>query len=187
VFEQDEPKYYQYEEAIFEYLKGKPKDKETVIFLVGAGRGPIAFRCLVAADRADVPIKLFAIEKNPYSFRSLEATVNDFNKKWRERVTLVHTDVKKWKPDQKCDLMVSELLGSFGDNELSPECLSWSEWLLKPEGVCIPQDYTSFAAPVSSSFLFNKLSKMVQPNPYEHIRFHQIPYVVKFGRHYLPC
>ena len=28
---------------------------------------------------------------------------------------------------KKADLFVSELLGSFGDNELSPECLSWAE------------------------------------------------------------
>ena len=28
---------------------------------------------------------------------------------------------------EKSDILVSELLGSFGDNELSPECLDWSE------------------------------------------------------------
>lgn len=33
----------------------------------------------------------------------------------------------------------SELLGSFGDNELSPECLDGAQRFLKPDGVSIPQ------------------------------------------------
>jgi hypothetical protein len=31
----------------------------------------------------------------------------------------------------KCDILVSELLGSFGDNELSPECLDGAQKFLK--------------------------------------------------------
>lgn len=33
----------------------------------------------------------------------------------------------------------SELLGSFGDNELSPECLDGAQRFLRPDGVSIPQ------------------------------------------------
>lgn len=36
---------------------------------------------------------------------------------------VIHTDMRYWTPPEKCDILVSELLGSFGDNELSPECL----------------------------------------------------------------
>ena len=32
---------------------------------------------------------------------------------------------------EKVDILVSELLGSFGDNELSPECLDGAECVLK--------------------------------------------------------
>ena len=46
--------------------------------------------------------------------------------------------------------MVSELLGSWGDNELSPECLDGAQRFLKEGGVSIPQEYTSFVAPMSS-------------------------------------
>jgi protein arginine N-methyltransferase 5 len=47
-------------------------------------------------------------------------------------------------------LLVSELLGSFGDNELSPECLACALPLLLPGlGLCIPASYTSFLAPVT--------------------------------------
>ncbi len=31
----------------------------------------------------------------------------------------------------KADILVSELLGSFGDNELSPECLDGAQKFLK--------------------------------------------------------
>ena len=34
---------------------------------------------------------------------------------------------------EKADILVSELLGSFGDNELSPECLDGAMRFLKRE------------------------------------------------------
>lgn len=42
------------------------------------------------------------------------------------------------------DLVVSELLGSFGDNELSPECLDSITDILRPTTISIPQQYTSY-------------------------------------------
>lgn len=45
---------------------------------------------------------------------------------------------------------MSELLGSFSDNELSPECLDGAQRLLKPGGISIPCSYTSFLAPITS-------------------------------------
>jgi len=43
-------------------------------------------------------------------------------------------------------MQVSELLGSFGDNELSPECLDGAQRFLKPDGISIPSSYVySFA------------------------------------------
>jgi protein arginine N-methyltransferase 5 len=52
-------------------------------------------------------------------------------KEWGNIVTLIHTDMRYWDPPEKCDILVSELLGSFGDNELSPECLDGAQKLLK--------------------------------------------------------
>jgi len=45
---------------------------------------------------------------------------------------------------------VSELLGSFSDNELSPECLDGAQRLLKAGGISIPCSYTSFLATITS-------------------------------------
>jgi protein arginine N-methyltransferase 5 len=48
----------------------------------------------------------------------------------------------------KVDILVSELLGGFGDNELAPECLTACKKLLSPTGVSIPSSTTSYLAPV---------------------------------------
>lgn len=47
-----------------------------------------------------------------------------------------------------------EFLGSWGDNELSPECLDGAAGLLKPGGISIPYAYNSYVAPISSPRLW---------------------------------
>ena len=49
--------------------------------------------------------------------------------RWEEKVTVVHIDMRLWDAPEKADILVSELLGSFGDNELSPECLDGAHCL----------------------------------------------------------
>jgi protein arginine N-methyltransferase 5 len=49
------------------------------------------------------------------------------------------------------DILISELLGSFADNELSPECLDGILHLLNPaHGISIPQSYTSYITPIAA-------------------------------------
>ena len=63
-------------------------------------------------------------------------------------------------------MLVSELLGSFGDNELSPECLDGAQRFLKPGGVSIPQSYTSYLAPITASKLHNDArAGLTNPEP----------------------
>ena len=50
---------------------------------------------------------------------------------WGDLVTVVSCDMRTWNPPEKADIIVSELLGSFGDNELSPECLDGADRFLK--------------------------------------------------------
>ena len=52
---------------------------------------------------------------------------------WRDRVSLVFGDMRKASLSEEADIVVSELLGSFGDNELSPECLDGAMRFLKRE------------------------------------------------------
>jgi protein arginine N-methyltransferase 5 len=56
-----------------------------------------------------------------------------------------HPTLRNMIMDENCraDIVVSELLGSFGDNELSPECLDGVQkcGILKNNCVSIPQRY----------------------------------------------
>jgi len=52
---------------------------------------------------------------------------------WGSAVTVISSDMRLWNPPEKADILVSELLGSWGDNELSPECLDGAQRLLKSE------------------------------------------------------
>lgn len=52
---------------------------------------------------------------------------------WGNQVKLVYSDMRSFNPREKADIIVSELLGSFGDNELSPECLDGVMRTLKRE------------------------------------------------------
>jgi type II protein arginine methyltransferase len=51
----------------------------------------------------------------------------------------------------RIDILISELLGSFGDNELSPECLDGVQHLLNPvHGISIPASYTAHVTPIAA-------------------------------------
>ena len=62
-------------------------------------------------------------------------------------MTVAAADMRAWEAPVKADVLVSELLGSFGDNELSPECLDGAQRFLKEGGISIPQSYRSYLAP----------------------------------------
>ena len=84
---------------------------------------------LRAAGRAEKEIKVWAVEKNPNAIVTLLNLKSD---EWGNKVTVISSDMRDWKGDgEKADILVSELLGSFGDNELSPECLDGAQHLLK--------------------------------------------------------
>ena len=70
-------------------------------------------------------------------------------------MTIVAADMRHWQAPEKADILVSELLGSFGDNELSPECLDGAQRFLSQDGISIPAAYTSFIQPVTTFKLWN--------------------------------
>ncbi|KAJ2916621.1 hypothetical protein MD484_g3780, partial [Candolleomyces efflorescens] len=78
------------------------------------------------------------------------------DKEWGTKVDLIFGDMRSLDVPEKADILVSELLGSFGDNELSPECLDGAMRFLKPDGISIPSSYTAHLAPLSSSKLYNE-------------------------------
>lgn len=76
----------------------------------------------------------------------------------------------------KIDILISELLGSFADNELSPECLDGVQHLLNPtHGISIPASYTAHFTPAAAPKLHADISlSMINVNPTAA----EIPYVV---------
>ena len=52
---------------------------------------------------------------------------------WHDSVDVIHGDMRTIAIPELADILVSELLGSFGDNELSPECLDGAMRFLRRE------------------------------------------------------
>ena len=51
---------------------------------------------------------MFAIEKNPSAVKILQIRNED---EWNGQVTVIHTDMRDWKPEEKLDIIIAELLG----------------------------------------------------------------------------
>ncbi|KAL3859783.1 hypothetical protein ACJMK2_009977 [Sinanodonta woodiana] len=181
IFEKDPVKYTQYQKAIFCAIldKIKPEEKDTkdiVLMVVGAGRGPLVRASLTAANQAQRKIrKIYAVEKNPNAVVTLE---NLREEMWGEQVEVVSCDMREWVAPEKADIIVSELLGSFGDNELSPECLDGAQRFLKEDGISIPSEYTSYLAPLQSAKLYNEVRSCKEREKPLETNF-EMPYVVR--------
>uniref|UniRef100_A0A8D0L0X2 Protein arginine N-methyltransferase 5 n=1 Tax=Sphenodon punctatus TaxID=8508 RepID=A0A8D0L0X2_SPHPU len=180
VFEKDPIKYSRYQKAIYKCLLDRVPDEEKesnvqVVMVLGAGRGPLVNASLSAAQQADRRIKIYAVEKNPNAVVTLESWQYE---KWGSQVTVVSSDMREWQAPEKADMLVSELLGSFADNELSPECLDGAQHCLKEGGVSIPGEYTSFLAPISSSKLYNEVRACREKDRDPEAQF-EMPYVVR--------
>ncbi|CAI5956562.1 unnamed protein product [Closterium sp. NIES-65] len=142
-----------------------------VLMVVGAGRGPLVRASLQAAAEAGRKLKVYAVEKNPNAVVTLHSLVA--LEGWQDMVTIVSSDMRSWKAPELADILVSELLGSFGDNELSPECLDGAQRFLKPDGISIPASYTSYIGPITSSKLHNDVKG------YNDLAHFETAYVVK--------
>lgn len=193
VFEKDPVKYDWYERAIAQALSDwsaqkKPTSSHTgavVIAVTGAGRGPLVTRALRASDTTGVRIEAWAVEKNPNAYVVLQKhNVED----WGGIVNVVKSDMRAWKGPSlqtgsgsgeaaygKVDIIVSELLGSFADNELSPECLDGVQHVLAPEhGISIPCSYTAHLTPILAPRLHADISHRAIADETAH----STPYVV---------
>nr|CAG4638995.1 EOG090X028A [Daphnia magna] len=181
VFEKDPVKYTEYQRAMYLAILDKVslEDKDSKIItlmVVGAGRGPLVRAALAAAEKADRKIRVYAVEKNPNAIVTLQCLAEE---EWGDQVTIVSCDMRDWDAPEKADILVSELLGSFGDNELSPECLDGAQKFLKDDGISIPSSYTSFLGPIQSSKLYNEVRSCRERDKPYYTSF-EMSYVVHF-------
>jgi len=183
VFEKDPVKYSEYQAAMTAALSDMVVEEEResrviTLMVVGAGRGPLVRAALNASQKSGVKLKVFAVEKNPNAVVTLQQQqIED----WGDKVTVISSDMREWNPPEEdyADILVSELLGSFGDNELSPECLDGAQKFLKPGGISIPYEYTSFLGPLQSSKLYNEVRQCKDETKHPLANF-ETPYVVHF-------
>jgi protein arginine N-methyltransferase 5 len=165
-----------------------------VILVVGAGRGPLVHAAIEASHKLqqNFQLKIYAIEKNPNAVITLRN--RKLTEHW-ENVDIYSCDIREWTPIEQADILVSELLGSWGDNELSPECIDYAERCLKRDGgISIPCQYNSYIAPLSSNKLFMCARDIGLMDPSQHNagRFNRLgldtPYVVKLSHcHEITC
>ncbi|VDM24928.1 unnamed protein product [Toxocara canis] len=172
-FEEDLVKYEKYREAIgyaLEEMVGLVgDDQQIVVFLLGAGRGPLMQMIMDAernfnernrSRRHLLRLKLVAVEKNVNAVVTLRYRNCT---EWGERVMVIESDMRELSARvregevEQPDLIVSELLGSFGDNELSPECLDGVNDIVKKTTISIPQQYISYVAPIQSVRMYQKV------------------------------
>ncbi|EPS73385.1 hypothetical protein M569_01367, partial [Genlisea aurea] len=178
-FEKDTVKYIQYQRAVAKALVDRVPDENastltTVLMVVGAGRGPLVRASIQAAEETERKLRIYAVEKNPNAVITLHSLVK--LEGWEKIVTVVSCDMRSWDATEKADILVSELLGSFGDNELSPECLDGAQRFLKEDGISIPSSYTSFIQPVTACKLYNDIKA------HKDVAHFETAYVVKLHR-----
>lgn len=195
VFEKDPIKYDWYERAIAQALRDwssqcKPTSSSSgavVVAVVGAGRGPLVTRALRASQDTGIEIEMWAVEKNPNAYVLLQRhNLED----WNQRVTVVKSDMRSWKgpllqdgTHGRVDIVVSELLGSFADNELSPECLDGVQHVLNPYcGISIPKSYTAHLTPLAAPKLHAEIQTRTATDPTAPetpyvVMLHQISYL----------
>jgi protein arginine N-methyltransferase 5 len=191
-FERDAPKYDGYRAAVAACLADRvaaaaeadagAAPPTTRVMVVGAGRGPLVRATLAAADAVGAPVTVVAVEKNANAVITLQGLLAS-EAAWRGRVSVVAADMRRYTPPAPADVLVSELLGSFGDNELSPECLDGAQRFLigGGAGVSIPAAYTSHLHPVTAAKLWSDAAAAD-----DALKSLETPYVVKLHR-VTPC
>lgn len=182
------------------------QDDTIIVLVVGAGRGPLVSACcrayrIVKMNKERIPkLKIYAIEKNPsailYLNSMLYSSHNDQQHPWYDiDVTIIHEDLRYINKEKHvngyiANIVISELLGSFGCNELSPECLNE---LLIHNTICqnnytlnIPYLYNSYITPISSTKLYQQiLQQQLYPSSTQHNNIvgyqqaYETPYVVR--------
>ncbi|KAF4701675.1 Protein arginine N-methyltransferase 5 [Perkinsus olseni] len=170
-FEDDFTKYMLYEHAVAEFLADRgplERDAKLSIAVVGAGRGGLVEAALRAMSKSSSlqpgDVIFYAVEKNEDAVMTLRARARHRDEWKAHSVEVVYSDLRDWTPSMgPLDVVISEFLGSFGDNEASPELLTdaFLKRILKPNGVCIPRGYTSFCQPMMCPALWTDIRSLM--------------------------
>ena len=190
IFEKDPVKYSVYRDAIRQAIQDRIDNTDLVIMVVGAGRGPLVTCCITAAESVKKKVTIFVVEKNPNAIATLNAwkETSWSKSKVLQDLSIFEADMRTFTAPKKVDIVVSELLGSFSDNELSPECLDGVFNSVKDDSISIPESYTSFLRPIMSQKLFNECNAFVtyKSGMSDTRKVFETSYVVNIHNYYSP-
>lgn len=140
-FQTDDIKYNQYDCAIeLAILDLRLKKHKLNILVVGAGKGPLLLSTIRHALIID---HISVIEKNPLCKSILKRIA-----KQRPNTKVECVDIRDISSTNQYDLVISELLGSFGCNEACPEIL---QNFKDSSAIFIPTSYCSLIQPIYAS------------------------------------
>jgi protein arginine N-methyltransferase 5 len=190
IFEKDPVKYTIYKSAIREAIQDRINKDDLVLMVVGAGRGPLVTASVMAAKDLKKAVTIYVVEKNHNAIPTLELEkeMNWGNSEFVSEIRIFETDMRTFSAPKKADIVVSELLGSFGDNELAPECLDGVWKSVKQDCISIPCKYTSFIRPIMSQRLFNEINALVSGKDgfSDNTKAYETSYVVNIHNYYTP-
>lgn len=149
-FENDKIKYDAYEEAIDLAVADimQQRTDQLKILVIGPGRGPLLEIAARYRDKAEI----IAVERNPNCIPKL---LSDNERLWNGMVSIHEGDVRTIANALgPVDLVISELLGSFGCNEACPEILSPFKKLIS-----IPQTLTCYLTPIYCSLISEDMKR----------------------------
>lgn len=190
IFELDETKYINYQQAMVEALDAVLMRKKSsygpiIVMVLGAGRGPLvdAMISAITSLKSNQAFKIYALDKNHSSVRALKYKQRNVWSKAPSsiQVDVIEGDMRLWEPEEKADIIATELLGSFSDNELSPECIDGVYRFSTENTISIPQSYTSHIAPISSYRMYQQMKDIRTST---NNTFDQI-YVVRLANYYM--
>jgi len=153
MMERDRGKYLLYMVALQKAVEDMLTDDEQPVrvAVVGCGRGRLIEMALDASPRVNV----WAVDCNSLAVEACKERFRDNPRvviKGPAKVSPRGDNASIFGPDvaSQCDIMVSELLGSFACNEFAPEiAVPAAKAILKPgRSITIPTRWTAYAVPV---------------------------------------
>ena len=160
--------------AMRDLIGSKTTDANQLTCLVlGAGLGRLVTYCLDAANLCAISmVTVHVIDANSTAVEFLRETFKDNSKH-----VIVHDPLAVYPLmgvaelpaglqaiHKSCDLVVSELLGCFGDDEFLPELTNTIVRLfLSADGMVIPDHWTIYCAPIQSHDTHDYLSNKPSP------------------------
>eukprot|EP00186_Timspurckia_oligopyrenoides_P000172 CAMPEP_0182446154 /NCGR_PEP_ID=MMETSP1172-20130603/4023_1 /TAXON_ID=708627 /ORGANISM="Timspurckia oligopyrenoides, Strain CCMP3278" /LENGTH=627 /DNA_ID=CAMNT_0024642039 /DNA_START=137 /DNA_END=2020 /DNA_ORIENTATION=+ len=176
IMDRDPVKYSRYQEAIAQCFQDRQTSENLplVVAILGAGRGMMVAKVLEVAANNGRKVVVYAFEKNQNSTVSLQNM--KMSQGWTN-VFVISGDPHTWDTGSRADVVIADMIGALGDNELLPEYVDIMSRSMKDDCVVIPRSITSFIAPLTSP----KLSSEVRLLGDGSVKWER-PYLVAMNR-----